>query len=141
MCMVQNAHCHVVSCTIRDHGIGVAVRDNATVVIVTSGLLDNRNSALYAPDEDFEEEQEWDETQELRVDEDPEEEDDGEEEEDKNAKRPRGCLVLAGSWTNTRTWFDRGRPTYLNNYLFEVRVPPPCGTFAPCLRIHALYSN
>jgi hypothetical protein len=111
----------VVSCTVRDHGIGVAVRDNASAVIVSSGLLDNRESALYAPDEDFEEEQDVEETEELRVG-DPDEEQDEEEEDQHAAKRPRGCLILAGSWTNTRTWFDRGRPSYLNNYLFEVRT-------------------
>jgi hypothetical protein len=129
----QDAHCHVVGCTVRDNGIGIAVRDNASAVVASSALLDNRECALFAPDDiGLEEEGLLDKADTY------DDEDDDDEEQDV-PDRPRGCLVLAGSWTNTVTWYDRGRPTYLNNYLFEVGpVFPRSCTCLVCDIVHTL---
>ena len=38
----HDAHCHVVSCVVRGHGIGLGVTENASMVVARCRLLDNR---------------------------------------------------------------------------------------------------
>ena len=109
----------------RDNGIGVGVREQGSAVVASSRILDSTCSAFYSgvagargeyegggggrgagagggggvDDEDKGTGDDW------------------------GGGGERGCLVVVGSHSNTRTWYNGNRPTSLNDYIFQVGSP------------------